>query len=126
MSSIRVGLSQRHRLATKSNFKIIQILTLIKNHEGDSEQLIKYPFVSCGFFFASHSTGLHCLSPYFVPHSSNFSRTSRQNSSLFSIFPSLQVLHYVYWLRRQPKSFPSASHVFLLSLLGCVSQKAKN
>lgn len=50
MSSIRVGLSQRHRLATKSNFKIIQILTLIKNHEGDSEQLIKYPFVSCGFF----------------------------------------------------------------------------
>lgn len=34
--------------------------------------------------------------------------------------------HFIMYIRMQPKSFSSASHIFLLSLLNCVSQKAIN
>ena len=83
------GHGQRHSLASKSKFKIIQITALIKKHEGDLEQfikiplfqstsgtisqsmvLIKSPFVQV--FFSSYSIGCQCLSSIYQPPT-NFS-----------------------------------------------------
>lgn len=119
-------LGQRYSLATKGNFKIIWILVLIKTMKGIQTNSLKSPFFSC-VFSLHHIPQISSVSLFnSFPHPFSFSLISRQNNGLFSIFPCLQALSYAYWLRILPKSFPAASHVFLLSLLGCASQKARD
>lgn len=92
-------LGQRHSLGTKSNFKIIHILVLIKNHEEIKNNSLKSPFSPVCLSFASCSTGYQCLSlqlfnlpptffPQYFPLSKHFTMYIGLECSL-SPFPLL-------------------------------------